>query len=172
MSERDFAMCLALLAEAMGERTLTPVRIEAYHRGLKDIALPLLQATVDRLIQSIGSDSFRWTALPLVADIRKAAEEVRRELKAGYPWTPCAECEDTPRFRPVTDKDGTPRVERCPCVARYIEALTARGWHQSIVSLPAAEPLEPEAAPQMSIAQLPEAVGERLRVIARQKVLK
>ena len=37
-------MALATLAEAFGEKNLTPVRIEAYHNGLKEIPMPLINA--------------------------------------------------------------------------------------------------------------------------------
>lgn len=170
-AERDFAMVLAMLAEAFGEKHLTPVRIEAYHRGLKDIPLGLLQQTADRMIQTMGSESFRWTALPLVADIRTAAERLRRELRAAHPWQPCCECEDHPRFREVT-VEGVKRLERCPCLARHVEMLARLGaGPTAFVALPAAHE-EPEAESGPELRSLPEPMQQRVRTIASQKVLK
>lgn len=173
MSERDFAMALALLAESMGEQKLTPVRIEAYHRGLKDVPLNLLQATVDRLIQTVGSDTFRWTALPPVADIRRTAEGIRRELLALHQHTGCVECEDQRGFRTVLGATGQKVVERCPCKSRHQEKLERLGLVTPLAALPAApmEEPEPESPPLLTVGQLPAGVQEQVKAIARSKAL-
>lgn len=134
MSERDFAMALALLAEAMGEQKLTPVRIEAYHRGLKDIPLPLLQATVDRLIATVGSESFRWTALPAVADIRKAAERMRLELRKQHPFESCGCCSE--QGWTWVEIEGVKRMTKCRCVHAHVQRLATMGLETSYAALP------------------------------------
>lgn len=137
MSERDFAMALAMLAEAFGEKHLTPVRIEAYHRALKDIPLPLLNAAVRRAITA-------RTWFPKVAELRTDAEACRRELIAAHPYQGCVECEDSRGFRAVLrTKTGelteTLTVERCPCHKRHQELMAGFGVTAAPLALPAAE---------------------------------
>ena len=168
MSERDFAMALALLAEAMGEQKLTPVRIEAYHRGLKDIPLALLQATVDRLIQTIGSDTFRWTALPPVADIRKMAETIRRERVAGMRFQPCAMCSASGWTE--REIDGVKRAVRCGCWTRHQANIAALG--PALAALPAARVEDEEPTTALALEDAPPAITDRVRSIAAQKVLR
>jgi hypothetical protein len=168
-TERDFAIALAMLSEAMGEKHLTPVRIEAYHRGLKDVPLPLLQAAVDRLIQTMGSDAFRWTALPLVADIRKVCEQVRLEQLARHPYEGCCDCEHSRGWRTLL-VDGITKVDRCPCLARHREKLRALGLSAPLASLTTPpEALEPLPEPS---GQLPASVEKRLTRIAGSKVMR
>jgi hypothetical protein len=130
MSERDFAMAIAMLAEAFGEKHLTPVRIEAYHRGLKDVPLPLLSAAVNRAIHT-------RTFFPKVAELRTDAELCRRELLAAHPYMPCAQCDET-GWEPV-EVNGVQRLARCGCWRRYQAKLAQLGVGQETLALPPGE---------------------------------
>lgn len=170
MNEQEFAMQLALLAEAFGEQKLTPVRIEAYHRNLQDLTLPIMALVVDRLIQTVGSGSFRWTALPPVADIRLAAEQIRREELGKHAMPACIVCDST-RWRPVTVM-GVVRVQRCPCVALHAAAMEQLGLTtRPFCALPVGE-LEPEEPETLTTKQLPEGIGDRLATAMREKVIR
>lgn len=130
MSERDFAMALAMLAEAFGEKHLTPVRIEAYHRSLSDVPLPLLNAAVRRAITA-------RTWFPKVAELRADAEACRRELIQAHPYEGCCECEDSRGWRAV--HYGTHiAVEQCPCRRRHQELMASFGATSTPLALPEA----------------------------------
>lgn len=171
MSERDFAIQLATLAEAFGEQKLTPVRIEAYHRNLQDVPIPLLALTVDRMIQQIGSDSFRWTALPPVADIRKWAEIVRREEIPKHAIGECGACDST-RWKAL-DGPGN-RVEKCHCLKAHAHKLAQLGLTtMALASFPAGRE-EPEIAEQdyPTRDQLPDGVRGALDQVRSQRVIR
>ncbi len=142
--ERDFAMALAMLAEGFGERNLTPVRIEAYHRSLEDVSIPLLNAAVDRLLKEVSSEQFRHSKLPLPGDWRLAAEKCRREIVAAHPYDGCIECEDRKGWVEVT-MDGVKRMRRCACLERHRLMLEGFGATAAPLALPPAERVEAEA---------------------------
>lgn len=170
MTEYEFAIQLTLLAEAFGEQKLTPVRIEAYHRNLQDLSLPILALVVDRLIQTVGSGSFRWTALPPVADIRLVAEQIRREELGKHAMPACLVCEST-RWRPITVA-GVTRVQRCPCVALHAAAMEQLGLTtRPFCALPVGE-LEPDDSEAFTAKQLPAGIGDRLANVIREKVIR
>lgn len=127
--ERDFAMALAMLAEGFGEKHLTPVRIEAYHAGLKDVSIPLLNAAVRKAIQT-------RQFFPKVSEIRADAETCRRELIAANPYLGCASCEDALGWTEITDDKGVKRMHRCPCSRRYITKLAGLGVTAEPLALP------------------------------------
>lgn len=127
--ERDFAMALAMLAEGFGEKHLTPVRIEAYHSGLKDVSIPLLNAAVRKAIQT-------RQFFPKVSEIRHDAETCRRELIAAHPYEGCLECADKRGWCELTI-DGVKRMARCPCTRRYITLLAGLGVSTEPLALPA-----------------------------------
>lgn len=129
MSERDFAMALAMLAEAFGEKGLTPVRIEAYHKGLKDVPLPLLNAAVRK-----GIETRSW--FPKVAELRHDAEVCRRELMDRHTFEACQLCEAS-GWRQV-EVDGVARVTRCTCWKDWQQRLTELGVTSQALALPAA----------------------------------
>jgi hypothetical protein len=174
MSERDFAIQLATLAEAFGEQKLTPVRIEAYHRGLQDVPIPLLTQVVDRLIQTVGSESFRWTALPAVADIRQAAETIRREELRRHPYQGCLECDQQKGWIEVKDDHGVLRARRCRCWQGHQEKLERLGLSaKPIAQIEAAgEELEPPSLPAPTVEALPASVQPKVRELARSKVMR
>lgn len=169
---RDFARLLVTLAETMGEQKLSPVRIEAYHRNLQDVPIPLLALTVDRMIQQIGSDSFRWTALPPVADIRKWAEIVRREEIPKHAISACVECDST-RWRPVL-VDGVSRVQRCPCLTRHQSKLEGLGLPMKALTAAPVTRDEPEPEPRAypTRDQLPGEIQSALDHVRARKVLR
>lgn len=129
MSERDFAMALAVLAEAFGEKLLTPVRIDTYHKALRDIPLPLFQAAVQRAIHT-------RTFFPKVSELRADAEFCRHGLIQANPYAGCAECESSIGWRPRLDQPRS--VERCPCFARHQDKLALLGVGPEPLALPAA----------------------------------
>lgn len=173
-AERDFAIQLATLAEAFGEQKLTPVRIEAYHVGLNDVPLPLLCSTVERLIQTTGSDSFRWTALPLVADIRKVAETIRREALIANPYDGCGACENQKGWVEVADDHGVMRAQRCDCWFRYHQKLERLGLTAKPIALIEAprEDLEPMKPVDPTLDMLPAPLQVKAREALRGKVLR
>lgn len=143
MSERDFAMALAMLAEAFGEKHLTPARIEAYHRSLSDVPLPLLNAAVRRAITA-------RTWFPKVAELRADAEACRRELIAAHPYDGCCECESQKGWRTVFrqkagDLTANVTVERCPCHRRHQELMASFGATRTPLALPEASRQEIES---------------------------
>ncbi len=142
--ERDFAMALAMLAEGFGERNLTPVRIEAYHRSLQDVPIMLLNAAVNRLLKEVNSEQFRHSKLPLPGDVRLAAEKCRRELIAAHPYEGCVDCEDRKGWQEVMF-DGVKRMRRCPCLERHRLMLEGLGATATPLALPPGEHVEAEA---------------------------
>lgn len=130
MSERDFAMALAMLAEAFGEKGLTPVRIEAYHRGLEGVPLAVLTAAVQKAIQTR-----QW--FPKVAELREDCEACRREMRAKLHHQPCIECEDTPGWVTLTEAN-VQRVRRCRCWNVFQDQLAALGAGEKTLALPPA----------------------------------
>lgn len=132
--ERDFAMALAMLAEGFGEKHLTPVRIEAYHAGLKDVSIPLLNAAVRKAIQT-------RQFFPKVSEIRADAETCRRELIANHPYEGCNLCEDKKGWHEI-EVDGVKRMARCPCSRRYITLLAGLGVTTEPLALPAGREAE------------------------------
>lgn len=141
MSERDFAMALAMLAEAFGEKGLTPVRIEAYHRGLQDVPIPLINAAVSKLIREYGVDPFR-PKFPVVAVIRGAAEACRKELLARHPYEACEACHHigTVKVNAIELGSGhqVPKYERCSCYARWQQQVEGMGASLQPLALPPA----------------------------------
>lgn len=129
MTERDFAMALAVLAEAFGEQRLTPVRIGTYRESLADIPLPLLQETVRRAVKT-------RTWFPKVSELRQDAEVCRLELIAAHPYDGCVNCEDHRGWAP-REIDGVTRMVRCSCWRAHKELLAGFGIGTEPLALPA-----------------------------------
>lgn len=119
MSERDFAMAMAMLAEAFGEKGLTPVRIEAYHRGMEGVSLPLLNAAVRHAIQTR-----QW--FPKVAELRADAEVCRRQLIDAHPYERCAACGRAGWVR-VESAGQVPKYRQCRCYEHWQARLGEAG---------------------------------------------
>jgi hypothetical protein len=130
MSDRDFAMALAVLAEAFKEKALTPARIEMYYRGLNDIPISLLSAAVQH-----ANRTRKW--FPKVSEIREDCEAVRKALIAAHPYDPsgCESCAGT-GWEPIVVA-GVQRVTRCGCWRVYIAKLTQIGVTPQPLALPA-----------------------------------
>jgi hypothetical protein len=126
--ERDFAMAIAMLAEAFGEKGLTPVRIEAYHRGLEGVPQVVLNAAVQKAIQTRS-----W--FPKVAELREDCETCRREVRAKLQFEPCISCEDSPGWITVT-VENVQRVKRCACWQAHMQQLQALGAGEQPLALP------------------------------------
>jgi hypothetical protein len=128
---RDRALAIAMLVESFGVKgaDFTPVRVRAYEDGLKDIAVPLLNAAVRRAIQT-------RTFFPKVAELRQDAEACRRELLAANVYQPCAQCNET-SWEKIT-VDGVVRVTRCGCWKRHQERLAGLGVGVEPLALPPA----------------------------------
>lgn len=148
MSERDFAICLATLAEAFGEKGLTPVRIDAYHRGLKDVPLPLLEKAVAKLIREYGTEPYK-PKFPLVATIREAAEACRKDLLALFPYEACERCNHvgTVKVQSIDLASGhrVPKYERCSCYVAWQQQIEGMGASLQPLALPPARE-DPDAA--------------------------
>ena len=132
MSERDFAMALAMLAEAFGEKGLTPVRIEAYHRSLSDIPLPVLNHAV-----KLAIDHGDW--FPKVAQFRRFCEQARLELRAsvGMPDPRCEGC--TAQGFTEETIDGVKRMVRCQCWTLTQRKVAELGIPATPLALPHAD---------------------------------
>jgi hypothetical protein len=130
MSNRDFAMALAMLAEGFGEKGLTPVRIEAYQRGLEGVPQTVLNAAVQRAIKTR-----QW--FPKVAELREDCEACRREMRGALKHEPCASCEDTPGWITVTE-GNVQRMKRCICWTIHLRKVEELGAGDSPLALPAA----------------------------------
>lgn len=136
MSERDFAMAFALLAEAFGEKHLTPVRIEAYHQSLQDVPIPLLRHAVSHAIS-------HRTFFPKVAELRADAEACRKAILAEHPFRPCADCNYT--GWDSLEVNGVKRVTRCDCWHSYRRTLNELGAGERPL-LTAGEEFDPRMA--------------------------
>jgi hypothetical protein len=132
MSEREFAMALAMLAEAFGEKGLTPVRIEAYHRSLTDVPIGVLNNAVTAAIKSAKF-------FPRVAELREYCEKARVEMRSSIkmPDVPCDGC----------SKDGftelvvgnVQRMVRCDCWKATQAKVQALGVGAEPLALPEAD---------------------------------
>lgn len=131
MSERDFAMALAMLAEAFGEKGLTPVRIEAYHRGLEGVPMIVLNAAVQKAIQTR-----QW--FPKVAELREDCEKARQELRGALKHQPCVDCETSPGWVTLTE-GNVQRVKRCRCWHAHQQKVQALGVGTAPLALPAGD---------------------------------
>lgn len=102
-------MALAMLAEAFSEKTLTPVKLEAYHRSLLDIPIPVLNHAVKLAIESS-------TFFPRVAELRTYCEQARVELRAAIVFDPIA-CGEGCSLQGFTEEkvNGVLRMVRCSC---------------------------------------------------------
>lgn len=129
MSDRDFAMALAMLAEAYGEKGLTPVRIEAYHQGLSDVALPVLNAAVRRAIRTR-----KW--FPKVEELRKDCEACRVELRKALPFSACESCCNGWAEVLV---DGVKRAKRCECWIAHQAQVARLNANATVLALPAGD---------------------------------
>jgi len=138
---------------------------KAYHAVLKNVPMPLAAAALDQLTAS-GLRFF-----PSAPEIQAASERVRRQQLALQPWTPCCECEDTPRWR-AAEIDGVTRMERCPCVGRHQAVLAERGLLEPIAMLPGEAGVGENEQAYPDVQQIPESVRLRLQAIAGQKVLR
>lgn len=138
----------------------------SYAQVLSNVPAYVAQAALEQL-KTTGLRFF-----PAATDIQAAAEKTRRQLLAVQAWTPCCECEDSPRWRKAVDPDGVTRMEKCPCVGRHQQALAERGLLAPIAALPGEagvgenEPIFP------TLAQLPAPIRQQLTEVAERKLLK
>jgi hypothetical protein len=133
---REIGMALAMLMEAfrVDEQALTDVQIRLLQQCLGKIPPALIEPAVMHTINTRTSKCKDW--LPSNAELLSDAETVRKQLFAAHEWTPCAECESTPRFRPHLGTDGISRMERCPCVVRHQQMLTDMGVTSQPIAVP------------------------------------
>lgn len=138
----------------------------AYHRFLKDVPAALLIAALEAE-QDRGDLRF----MPNAPELRAKCELQRRALLALQPWTPCVDCADSPRWRPVL-VDGIPRVERCPCVERHRLWLADKGIAEPICALPGTASEGPAEQDYPTRAQLPATLQARLSGLVDAKALR
>ena len=129
MSFEEFRSIVMPLSVALGAAYDLPTW-RLYHRALSTVPPVLLTAAVQKAAET-------RTKMPAAAQLRELAEQERQALIAAHPWTPCCECESTPRFRPAL-RDGVTRMERCPCVGRHRELLARLGVGTQPLALQAA----------------------------------
>ena len=101
-----------------------------YHRAVEKIPMVLYVAALQEAARTRSK-------FPSAAQLRELAESQRQILIAAHPWTPCIECEASPRFRPALS-DGVTRMERCPCVERHRVMLASLGAGTQPLALPQA----------------------------------
>jgi hypothetical protein len=133
MSERDFAMALAMLAEAFGEKGLTPVRIEAYHRSLHDVPLVVLNQAVTLAIRQAKY-------FPRVSELREWCEKARLELRGAIkmPDPLCDGC-SSGGFTELREADNVIRMVRCSCWKMTQAKVEALGVGSVPLALPEAD---------------------------------
>ena len=129
MTFEEFRAIVMPLSVALGAAYDLPTW-KLYHRALESVPAALLAAAVQKAAET-------RTKMPTAAQLRELAEAERQALIAAHPWTPCCECEASPRFRPAL-RDGIARLERCPCVGRHREMLAGLGVGTQALALPAA----------------------------------
>lgn len=139
----------------------------AYHAVLKAIPLELAQMALEDL-RARGELEF----FPSAPKIQSASERARRQQLALYPWTPCAECEDTNGWRTMTDSRGDQRVERCPCRKYHEQTLRDRGLFDPIAVLPGEAGVGENEQIYPRLEQLPANVQKQIRATVAQKVLR
>lgn len=138
----------------------------AYHRILKAVEAPLLEAAIDQVLGE-GARFF-----PSAPELLIACEKQRRAMLALRPWTPCVECECSPGYRQVAGIEGAqPTVEKCPCKARHRAWLAEYGLATPLASLPTEAGAGDEAV-YPTVDQLPESVRKPLLEMAGRKVLR
>lgn len=164
MTVEECTDLLEPLAIAMRVQLDVPTYL-AYHAMLKDIPVELAALGLDTLRQA-GALRF----FPTAPEIQCAAEKARRQQLALHPWSPCAECEDQPGWRPVT-RDGVSWLERCPCKARHQSFLETRGLRDQIAVLPSEAGAGDERV-YPTLDQLPEKLQKQVKAVAAQKVLR
>lgn len=163
MTLQDCTAILAPLALAM-RADLDEPTFRAYYRALEDVPVQLLEAAVTATMRE-PRDFF-----PKAGELRGLCELTRRRLLARHPWTPCIECENSPRWREVQFPDGV-RVEKCPCVARHQASLKDSGLLEPVSALPGEAGAGDEAV-YPTLAQLPAPLQPQLRDVTRQKAMR
>jgi hypothetical protein len=137
----------------------------AYHAMLKDVPVELAAMGLEGLRERGELEFF-----PSAPKIQSAAERIRRQQIALNPWTPCAECEDHPRFREM-EIDGVKRMQPCPCLTRHREYLAMRGLLEPIAVLPGESGASDEQI-YPRFEQLPAKLQKQIHKVAGQKVLR
>lgn len=138
----------------------------AYAQVLEKVPAHLVAAAVEQL-KLTGLRFF-----PAATDLQTAAERARRQHLALNAWTPCCECEDSPKWRKVTESDGVQRMEKCPCVKRHQEQLASYGLLEPLSTLPGEAGVGENEPIYPTVAQLPAAIRGELEHIAGRKLLK
>lgn len=135
----------------------------AYHKFLEDVSAEMLQAALEA--ERLRGDLRFMLNAP---ELRAKCELQRRQLLALHAWTPCIECQDSPRWRTVI-VDDVERMQKCPCVARHVEKLAGMGIDQPICALPSTASEGPGEQDYPTRDQLPAGVQDRLDTVIHQR---
>ncbi len=163
MTLEDCTQLLTPLALAMRVQMDVPT-FRAYHRVLENVPTALAHMGL-KALQDSGLRFF-----PTAPEIQAAAERSRRQQLALQQWEPCAECEDTPKWRALLI-DGVSRLERCPCVERHKSLLATRGLLAPIAALPGEGTGESERV-YPTVDQLPASIRAQVTAGAARKALR
>lgn len=162
MTFEDFRALAAPLAVQLGAEWDLPTW-RLYHQAVASVPPMLLELAFQMAAET-------RTKYPSAAQLREIAESMRRKALALYPWSPCCECEDSPRWRKIL-VEGIERVEVCPCVRRHTMRLAEMGLGTPIAELPGEDSPQSERL-YPTLEQLPADIRARLETLSAQKVLR
>lgn len=152
-------LALALRAEMDGPT------FRAYAKQLEKVPVAL----ADAALTDLSDTGLRF--MPTAPEIKHAAERKRRQLLAAHPYSGCAECDGHVGFRHILGGEGQPRVEKCPCKARWQDQLERIGARDPLAVLPGEAASEGEQV-YPTLEQLPAPIREQLGSMAGQKVIR
>lgn len=123
-----FGKLMAALTTLKRRDRLGPFDVQVYEEATAHIDLAILSRAVSRLLTTT-----EW--FPTVHELLEACEAIRVELRGDLKFEPCAECAESPGFRPV----GQLAVERCPCWHIHQARVKQLGLPEEPLALPAAK---------------------------------
>jgi hypothetical protein len=122
-----FGKLFAALTTLKRRDRISEFDVQVYEDRTAHVPLAILSRAVTRIV-----DSSTW--FPTVSELLEACEAVRCELRAALAFSACAECEQSPGYRPI----GKMAVERCPCWHVHQAKIAALGVTEKPLALPAA----------------------------------
>lgn len=138
MSDREqdraaFVAILEPLALAL-RATIDQPTWTVYYRALRDVSLPLLQASVEIALHEPERKFF-----PTVPEFRAFARSCRLAILELHPYRPGGCCQGTGWAE--SELDGVKYATRCPCWRVWLDEIRRLEFGEPVVrELPAADP--------------------------------
>ena len=144
-----------------------PPTQKSYLRALKDVPATLLQSAVDTAYREPELKFF-----PIAPEWRGRCERERQRIMALDPYEACSACQGVGTVRVSGPGQLPPRYGRCDCWRAYLKRMSARGVPEvPLTALPAARD-EVEDGTVLALDDVPPAISDRLRTLAKGKVLR